>query len=189
MHGSNAVFVKGIRGTDPIATDGKRQFVFVGRSNVGKSSVINAILGRKDLVRSSSTPGQTRQINFFAIDENTYFIDFPGYGYAKISMKEREKLRRLILWYLERSGAKPNTVFLILDAQVGARPFDREMAMVLETQGHASAIIANKWDKMNQSEKHKSLRSIEEVFPNQVIIPFSAVSGIGKETVWNIING
>jgi GTP-binding protein len=90
-------FRKGIRGTDEILEEDKKQIAFYGRSNVGKSSSINTILGRKDLVKSSATPGKTKEINFFEIDEKLLFVDLPGYGYAKISKTEREKLRKMIL--------------------------------------------------------------------------------------------
>jgi GTP-binding protein len=128
-------FIKGIRGTDPILNDSRRAFAFVGRSNVGKSSVINALLGMKAMAKSSSTPGKTKEINFFLADFSNgeklsggfFLVDLPGYGYAKVSDKEKEKLVKLILWYLLQSGAALALVFLIIDANVGLTNKDEEM--------------------------------------------------------------
>lgn len=189
MNIKNAEFIKGIRGTDPIATDGKDQFLFIGRSNVGKSSVINSLLNRKNLVRSSSTPGQTREINFFLVNGETYFVDFPGYGYAKTSMKDRDKLRKLILWYLERSGAKPRKAVLILDAQVGAKEFDVEMMGILREHGHNAVVVANKFDKLTQSEQYKQVKSIRETLITDEVVAFSATKGRGKIDLWNALLG
>ena len=97
MNFNNIKFRKGIRGTDEINFENKKQIAFYGRSNVGKSSSINTLLGRNSLVKSSATPGKTKEINYFEIDEKMFFVDLPGYGYAKISKVEREKLRKLIL--------------------------------------------------------------------------------------------
>ncbi len=93
-----ARFARGIRGTDTILNDSLPQIAFIGRSNVGKSSVINALLG-STLARSSSLPGKTQEINFYLVDERAYFCDLPGYGYARVPGKVSEKLRKLILWY------------------------------------------------------------------------------------------
>src|SRR5680860_237306 len=97
---TSATFVKGITGPDEIMDSKLPQIAFVGRSNVGKSSLINTILNRRNLVKTSSTPGQTRQINYFLINEKYYFVDLPGYGYAKMSKVNQAKLLELILWYL-----------------------------------------------------------------------------------------
>ena len=93
-----AEFVKGVVGTDPILKEKIPQIAFVGRSNVGKSSVINALTGKKGLAISSSTPGRTLQLNFFLINEKAYFVDLPGYGYARASLKQAEKMRKMIMW-------------------------------------------------------------------------------------------
>ncbi|HFC36125.1 MAG TPA: ribosome biogenesis GTP-binding protein YsxC, partial [Candidatus Moranbacteria bacterium] len=119
MQIKTAKFVKGIIGTDEILRDGKQQIAFVGRSNVGKSSVINSLVGIKKLAKSSATPGRTQEINFFLINDKVYFVDLPGYGFAKISKKQREKIRKMIIWYLSYAETKPCKVVLIIDAKVG----------------------------------------------------------------------
>src|SRR3990167_3085191 len=115
---SSAKFVKGITGTDDILYDGIPQIAFVGRSNVGKSSVINSLVNQKELVRVGKKPGKTTEINFFLINNKFYFVDLPGYGYAKLSPAEREKARKRMLWYLTESEARP-LVVLILDIKAG----------------------------------------------------------------------
>src|SRR3990167_7680582 len=103
----SAKFVKGITGTDDILYDGIPQIAFVGRSNVGKSSVINSLVNQNELVKVGKKPGKTTEINFFIINNKFYFVDLPGYGYAELSPIEKEKIRKRMLWYLLESGAKP----------------------------------------------------------------------------------
>jgi GTP-binding protein len=160
MHITSAEFIKGVRGTDPILSDGVPQFAFVGRSNVGKSSVINALMNRRDLVKVSDRPGKTKEINFFNVNKKYYFVDLPGYGYARLGPDEREKLRKLILWYLMASGARPYYVILILDIKAGCTEFDKEMIGVLREYGHPYIIVANKVDKVNQKELSQQLAQI-----------------------------
>ena len=106
MKVSSSVFIKGIRGTDPIVTAPGDHYAFVGRSNVGKSSLINALCNKNGLVKVSHKPGKTVEINYFLINNTAYFVDLPGYGYARVDPVEKEKLQKLILWYLTASGAK-----------------------------------------------------------------------------------
>lgn len=184
-----ASFIKGIRGTDPITNDGHSQVAFLGRSNVGKSSVINSLLGTKSLVRSSSTPGQTREINFFLVsakkenakNEEIYFVDLPGYGYARMSMKSREKMAKMILWYLTESGADIGTAVLILDMQRGMSDFDRDMLEVLRAQKYKTIVVANKSDKLNQKERHAAEENIRAELSGEELILYSAKKGRGRE--------
>ena len=118
MNITSASFVTGIIGTDPILKEKHPQIAFVGRSNVGKSSVINSLVMRKDLVKSSSMPGKTREINFFLINKAFYFVDLPGYGFARMGAKGAEKIRKLILWYLGSGEARVKLVVLIIDSVV-----------------------------------------------------------------------
>ncbi|MEN8252049.1 MAG: ribosome biogenesis GTP-binding protein YihA/YsxC [Patescibacteria group bacterium] len=180
----SAQFVRSVVGSHNLIVDEMPQVAFVGRSNVGKSSVINKLVGQKKLVRSSSTPGKTQQINFFLINEDTYFVDLPGYGYAKLGQKYREKLRKLILWYFISGEASVTKVVLIVDAKAGLREFDREMIDVLRQHGHSVVILANKIDKLNQKNLHKSMTSMrEELGDDATILPFSAKTGKGKDKV------
>ncbi|MFC1623470.1 ribosome biogenesis GTP-binding protein YihA/YsxC, partial [Patescibacteria group bacterium] len=124
------------------------------------SSLINSLVGQKSLAKSSSMPGKTKEINFFLINDNTYFVDLPGYGYAKISKKQREKLRRLIIWYLTYSDVKPKKVVLIVDANVGLKDFDKEMIETLQEEGHNFIIVANKADKVKSSKLYKQMQEV-----------------------------
>jgi GTP-binding protein len=176
----NIEFVKGITGTDDILGDTRRQVAFVGRSNVGKSSVINTLVGQK-IARPSSTPGKTRELNFFLVNKKVYFVDLPGYGYAKLSQKAREKLRKHIVWYLFESEAPLSHVVIIFDAQVGLKDFDREVIRELYKQQIEAVLVANKSDKLTQKKRsalEKKLR--EEGVRDEELVWFSAKTGKGK---------
>jgi len=166
---TQAEFIKGIKGTDPILKSGLPQIAFIGRSNVGKSSVINSLLGRKSLVKSSSTPGKTKEINFFLIDKNKYFVDLPGYGFASVSQKQAEKIRNMIIWYFSSSEAEISKVVFIIDAKVGPTRLDHEMFEILKECGHDVVIIANKEDKLKQKDKRKQLEKIKNELSDNVI--------------------
>ncbi len=188
MKVNSAEFVKGIIGTDSILSDGVPEVAFVGRSNVGKSSIINALVHRKDLVKTSKEPGKTTEINFFRINRGAcYFVDLPGYGYAKKSPKEKEKIEKLILWYLMYSGARPQKVALILDIQAGLTEFDGEMLRVLREKGHPCIIIANKADKLNQKELSARLRAIKEASHETAVFSYSAVDMKGTDALLDAI--
>lgn len=168
-----ARFVRGIRGTDPILRDPRPTIAFVGRSNVGKSSVVNAILG-VELARPSGTPGKTQEINYYLYRERAYLADLPGYGYAKLPAKFTEKLRKMILWYLTSGEARVALVVLVIDAAVGMTEFDREMLTLLREEGHPFIILANKIDKLNQKEFAERFRALSGEIPDARIFPFSA---------------
>lgn len=182
---SSAQFVKGVIGSEGMPDDKLPQIAFVGRSNVGKSSLINSLVGRKELAISSSTPGRTLQLNFFLINENIYFVDLPGYGYSKISLKHAEKMRKMIMWYLEYNKSKPKKVVLIIDGNVGPTKFDLEMMELLQENEHDVVVVANKIDKMKQSESVKKKRAIEEkldlLVGRENIVYYSAKTGKGRE--------
>jgi len=182
-------FIRGITGTNAILEDTKPQIVFSGRSNVGKSSLINMLVGQA-IARSSSTPGKTREINFFLVDGKRYFVDLPGYGYARISEKAREKLRKHILWYLFESEAPIAHVVIIVDAQIGMKPFDEELSAELEERGIPFTIAANKSDKLTQKERHKILKKFESAGVADQVIWMSAKTGKGKgELVHRVVGG
>lgn len=179
---TSAEFLKGLTGTDVILTDGVPQVAFVGRSNVGKSSTINSLVNRKDLVKTSNRPGKTAEINFFGINgKKAYLVDLPGYGYAKRSPKEKESIEKLILWYLMYSNATIAKVVIILDAKAGLTDFDQEMVRVLREHGHPLVIVANKVDKLNQKETSAQLRAIKEFSHEATVVPYSAVNATPKE--------
>jgi GTP-binding protein len=172
-------FIKGIRGTDPILNDPKPQFAFVGRSNVGKSSVINALLGRKGMAKSSSTPGKTKEINFFLVNDELFFVDLPGYGYARVSNTEKEQLVKMILWYLLESGISfkhgvARLVFLIIDANVGITKKDEEMIRALTEGSVPFVVIGNKIDKINKSIRKREIEKLKKTCGGAEFVPFSA---------------
>ncbi len=179
---ASAEFSRGIKGTDAILADGVPEVAFVGRSNVGKSSLINSLVNRKDLVKTSNLPGKTTEINFFSINnKQCYFVDLPGYGYAKRSPKEKESIEKLILWYLMYSEAPIAKAVLILDVKAGMTDFDREMVRVLREHDHPLVIVANKADKLNQKEMSAQLRAIKEAAHEAVVVQYSATTATHKE--------
>ena len=179
---NSAEFLKGIIGTDVILTDGVPEIAFVGRSNVGKSSLINSLVNRKDLVKVGNRPGKTTEINFFSINnKKCYLVDLPGYGYAKRPPREKDKIEKLILWYLMYSEATIFKVVLILDSKAGLTAFDEEMIRVLREKGHPFIIVANKIDKLNQKETSAQIRAIKELAHEAVVVPYSATTAGVKE--------
>lgn len=171
--GARARFMRGIRGTDPILKDPRPTVAFVGRSNVGKSSVVNAILGA-ELARPSATPGKTQEINYYLYRDRAYLADLPGYGYAKMPAKLAEKLRKMILWYLAGGEARITVVVLVIDAVVGMTEFDREMLALLREEDLPFIILANKIDKLNQKEFTERFRTLTLLVPEALVLPFSA---------------
>lgn len=195
MHISSTEFVKSVRGTDAIMYDGTPQILFVGRSNVGKSSTINAILGRKDLVRASKTPGHTQTLNFFvasgkfARGDTYYIVDAPGYGFTRLSQKQTERLQKMLVWYLTESDVKPLCVVSIVDAKVGLTEQDRTMLTLLRDEGHQAIVVANKIDKLKRSERAKALAAIEEQCAPFDVFPISAKEKEGVGAVQDVLFG
>ena len=175
----SATFVKGVVGTDEIFEDGKPQIVFIGRSNAGKSSVINALVNRKKLALVSSFPGRTQQINIFLINTSFYLVDLPGYGYAKIPKEAREQIQKMIHWYLFKSEYAHKKIVLVIDANVGMTDSDKEMLHSLQAHGKNVVIVANKIDKIKKSVYDEKIQKIKIVGGGYPVIPFSAEKKIG----------
>ncbi len=176
----SAIFKKGIRGTNNILYDVSPQIAFAGRSNVGKSSLMNCLLGTKDLVRSGKMPGKTREINFFLVNEDRYFVDLPGYGYAKLPIKMREQIAKMIQWYFLESVPNRKTV-IVVDIKVGPNEMDTEISKIIKNQGEEFLIAANKADTLNQRDRSIGLKKISNVFPGIRVISCSAKTKEGKE--------
>lgn len=187
MNITSAEFVKGIIGTDPILGEKHQQIAFVGRSNVGKSSVINSLVMRKDLVKSSSMPGKTREINFFLINKKFYFVDLPGYGFARMGAKGAEKIRKLILWYLGSGEARVHLVVLIVDSGVLPMAYDKEMADILRAENIPFVVVSNKIDRLNQTERSHNIKLIESAL-GATVVPYSARTHYGREELLEMIN-
>jgi GTP-binding protein len=185
----SAEFVKGVvEGKDFWEKD-IPQVIFYGRSNAGKSSSLNAILGRNSLARPSGTPGKTREANFFNINESFYFVDLPGYGYARMSKLDQEKLRELILWFIGETEANKRIHVIVMDAKVGPTDLDKDMLDILnqERQEHV-IVLLNKIDKLNQKELSAALKNAEVNLPEFVkLIPFSAEKKKGVDKFWSIV--
>ncbi len=165
------------------------EIAFAGKSNVGKSSLINGLLNRKALARTSSSPGKTQTINFYNINKALYFVDLPGYGYAKVSQEIRNKWGKMIERYLNTSS-QLKTIFLLIDIRHAPGENDVTMYEWIVANGYTPVIIATKLDKIKRSQKDKNIKIIREklgVSKETKIIPFSAVSKQGKEEIWELI--
>lgn len=173
MEIKSAKFVRGIVEMDQILKDGKPQIAFIGRSNVGKSRVINSLVGSKTLVKTGKAPGKTKEINFFLINNKFYFVDLPGYGYAEGGKEQIEKIRNMIVWYLRETGVKPTMVVLIIDIKAGLMEFDKNSLAVFREEGINYLIVANKADKLSQKEVSEQLKKIRNDSSEDDIIIYS----------------
>lgn len=180
MQITSAVFKCGLKGSHSILTDGTPQVAFIGRSNVGKSSLLNSLTGSKDLARTSKTPGRTQEINVFRINQTHYFMDLPGYGFAKLSGSAREKLYKLINWYLFDADLQ-QTVVLLIDAEIGPTQDDLEMLGSLEMAGKEIVIVLNKIDKIKKSQYLNHVKKLEAQFNGHRIFPYSSKTKAGRE--------
>jgi GTP-binding protein len=181
-------FIKSAIAKDPIFSDGHPQIALIGRSNVGKSSLINSLLGQTAWARVSAAPGRTRLLNIFLINEAFYLVDLPGYGYAKVSHAERADLYKLINWYLFLSDIKQHQVVLIIDANIGPTTDDLEILESLERYDKNVLVVANKVDKIKPSLYKPRLQEISEAVSPHKIIPYSTVKKIGIADLWQALN-
>lgn len=172
-------FVKGLVRHDAILDDGRPQVAFVGRSNVGKSSLINSLTGVKGLARTSSFPGRTQEINVFLVRDH-YWLDLPGYGYSRHSLERKRELHRLIDWYLFKSSCRPKLVLLIIDAEVGPTDNDLEMRRGLEATGHSFLVVANKADKVKKGRAEARWKELRTELEGSRLVPYSSESGLGR---------
>ena len=169
--------------------DGKPEIAFAGKSNVGKSTLINAILGRKALARTSSQPGKTRTINFYGVNDMMYVVDLPGYGYAKVPKSEVAKWGQMMEEYLTRRE-ELRAIILLIDIRHAPGNNDKIMYHWILEQGYKPIIIATKLDKIKRSQIQKQLKILREgleVLPGTEIIPYSSVTKQGREEIWNKI--
>ena len=165
------------------------EVAFAGKSNVGKSSLINALMNRKSYARISATPGKTQTINFYNINEAMYLVDLPGYGYAKVSQSEKEKWGKMIERYLHGSP-QLKKVFLLIDIRHVPSENDCMMYDWIVDNGYEPVIICTKLDKIKRSQVQKNLKLIREkldLVPGTTMIPFSAQTKQGRDEIWNLI--
>lgn len=175
--------------TSVLPENTRPEIAFAGKSNVGKSSLINALMNRKSYARISATPGKTQTINFYNINEELYLVDLPGYGYAKVSEQEKEKWGQLIERYLHGSS-QLKAVFLLVDIRHEPSANDKMMYEWVVSQGNHPIIIATKLDKIKRSQvdKHlKMLRTGLSLVPGTKIIPFSSMTKQGRDEIWELV--
>lgn len=189
MNLHNAEFIRSVTAVADCPKDGLPQIALAGKSNVGKSSVINKLLLRKNFARVGEAPGKTTHINFFRIDNKLYLVDLPGYGYAKVPMAEKERWGKL----MEKYFAAEDTIdygVMIVDARHKPTANDVIMADYFKASGKPFVVVANKMDKLKKSEIEPNLACIRETLtlPETVeLIPFSAENGLGREALLRVL--
>lgn len=174
----SAVFMRGVKGDNEMLDDGVPQIAFIGRSNAGKSSLINSLVNMKDLARTSSTPGRTQELNIFSINNSVYFVDLPGYGFAKTTRETYKQINDLVYWYLFNSQHNPRVV-LIIDAEIGMTKSDQGMLEALEEKNRDVVVVANKVDKIKKSHYLNQIKKVREQFDGHIVIPYSSVTKVG----------
>ncbi len=183
---TSAEFIKSAFAEEHWTTDGLPEIAFLGRSNVGKSSLINSLLQRKGLARTSNTPGRTQSINFFLINEKFYFVDLPGYGYAKVSKAMRKDWGKMAEDYLLKRNELALFIQLV-DSRHEPSALDRDLSEWLTFHQKNTIVVATKTDKMSNNQLLKAMREIETGLPDSKIIAYSAETGKGREAVWREI--
>lgn len=183
---SSAEFVKSAFDRTHWTTDGLPEIAFLGRSNVGKSSLLNSLLQRKALARTSNTPGRTQSINYFLINDSFYFVDLPGYGFAKVSKTMRAGWGKMAEEYLTDSSELVLSVQLV-DSRHEPTELDMQLQQWLVHNQKPHLVVATKSDKLSNNELSANLKNIALAMPESRIISVSAKTGKGKETLWDEI--
>lgn len=188
MRVKSAQYLRSVVRPKDFLEDGRPQVAFVGRSNVGKSTLLNRLAGRNALARISSTPGRTRAINYFEINSRFYFVDLPGYGYAKVSKAERASWAKLMESYLEQAAGRALVIQLV-DAKVGVTDLDFQSAAYLQSVGIDPIVIATKSDRVKKGKRAAALAGIRRdlELPEATVLPFAAPTGDGVKAIWKTI--
>ncbi|MBA3335512.1 MAG: YihA family ribosome biogenesis GTP-binding protein [Acidobacteria bacterium] len=183
---TSAEFTKSAFNESHWTNDGLREISFLGRSNVGKSSLLNSLLQRKGLARTSNTPGRTQSINFFLVNETFYFVDLPGYGYAKVSKTMRADWGKMAEEYLAKRRELVLSIQLI-DSRHPPTELDLKLHEWLVYNQKNHIVVATKADKLSNNKLNKSLQEIEKILPESKIILYSAETGKGRDELWREI--
>ncbi|MBC7901243.1 MAG: YihA family ribosome biogenesis GTP-binding protein [Saprospiraceae bacterium] len=186
MKVTSAEFVKSAFERGHWTADGLPEVAFLGRSNVGKSSLLNSLLQRKALARTSNTPGRTQSINYFLVNEKVYFVDLPGYGYAKVSKSMRADWGTMAEEYLSERQELALCIQLI-DSRHKPTTLDLQLHEWLLFNNKNHIVVATKSDKLSRNELQKQLRVIEKALPESKILSYSASTGKGREALWSEI--
>ena len=186
MKFTSAKFIASAQTPESFLRDRRKEIAFLGRSNVGKSSLMNSLLGVKGLARTSSTPGRTQTINFFLINEEFYFVDLPGYGYAKVSKSDRQAWGKLIEKYLAQREQLVLSI-LIVDARHEPSPLDLQMKSWLQHFELPYLVVSTKNDKLSANERRASQQRALRALEVERIIPYSAVTREGANQLWDVI--
>ena len=186
MKVSSARFIKSAEKPADFPRDQLDEVAFIGRSNVGKSRLLNALAGIGGLARISSSPGRTQTINFFSINERLYFVDLPGYGYARVPRKIQERWQPMVEGYLQ-DRPQLKLVLLLVDSRIAPTPNDVQMKEWLDHFGMNKVVILTKSDKLSRNQLVQSVKRANDVLDAGERVPFAAVSGLGKDEVWRRI--
>jgi GTP-binding protein len=179
---SSARFVKSAKQANDFPKDRKPEIAFCGRSNSGKSSLLNALTNSQGLARTSSSPGRTQLINFFLVDGQTYYVDLPGYGYAKVPKGIRDNFGEMVEGYL-RNREPLKLAIMLVDSRIPPTDSDQTMKDWLDHFGIPTLIVLTKSDKISRNELTKALRTCSETLQTKEIIAFSAITDFGKDAV------
>jgi len=186
---ATATFVKSTVRSSDYPKDGRPEIAFLGRSNVGKSSLMNALLGKKGLAKTSRTPGKTQTINFFDVNHRFYFVDLPGYGFAKVPLRVKARWGRVVNAFLEGRETLL-LVVLLVDSRHVPSANDHEILELLDRAAVSTLLVATKVDKLKRSERERKLARIHkalELPEEALLLPFSAKTGEGKKELWRVI--
>jgi GTP-binding protein len=189
MKVTHAAFLKSALRLEDCPLDGRPEVAFCGRSNVGKSSLLNTLLGRKGLAKTSKTPGKTQTLNFFNVNNRLYLVDLPGYGFAKVRLSLKKEWSEAMLRYLREREQLALVVHLI-DSRHKPSPLDHEMLDLLEEARKPTLLVATKFDKLKQTERTANITRIRGELgldDTAVIVPFSSMTQVGHKELWRYI--
>lgn len=190
MRITEAEYVKSALDPKDFPRDGRPEIAFVGRSNVGKSSLLNSLLGRKGLAKTSSTPGKTQLLNFFSINKRYYFVDLPGYGYAKVPLSVKDRWGRALQDYL-RYREELRLVVVLVDSRHKPSPLDLDLLEMLDEAQRPTLIVATKVDKLKSSARARQLNALRkglELDRDALLLPYSSVDTEGRKELWEVLD-